>query len=355
MLARLPQAAFDTVERQHVLVMRDDVVGQFSAGVVGSIAGRGPRDGAGRPRRAVVGAADHHGVGARILEDRGGVGRRGDIAIGDDRDRDRLLDPGDRPPVGLALVELAARAAMDGDHLHARLLGAAGKQRRVERRLVPAEPHLHRDRHGDRVDHRVDQRHGVVEVAHQRRAGIAAGHLLGRAAHVDVDDVGALARRDARGLGHVVGLAAGKLHHVDRQARMADTGGAALPALGELAARHHLGNDQSGAVPIGAQAEGLVGDARHRRQEHPVADFDAADIQRLGQPTQIRHAQKPGNLSTCLFSSHIPLGSATGKWIGIAAISGWGWRSPRIARIDLGHGQGRRCSGRAFERRRSPW
>ena len=70
---------------------------------------------------------------------------------------------------------------------------------------------------------------GVVEVAHQRRAGIAAGHLLGRAAHVDVDDVGALARGDARGLGHVARLAAGKLHHMDRQAGMADARRRALP------------------------------------------------------------------------------------------------------------------------------
>ena len=29
MLARLPEAAFDAVERQHVLVVRDDVVGEL--------------------------------------------------------------------------------------------------------------------------------------------------------------------------------------------------------------------------------------------------------------------------------------------------------------------------------------
>src|SRR5256885_12168843 len=35
---------------------------------------------------------------------------RSDIAIGDDRDRDRLLDRADELPIGLASVELAARS-----------------------------------------------------------------------------------------------------------------------------------------------------------------------------------------------------------------------------------------------------
>ena len=68
----------------------------------------------------------------------------------------------------------------------------------------------------------------------------------------------------------------------------------ALPALGEFAARHHLGDDQAGAMRVGAQAERLVGDARHRRQEDPVADCDAADIQRLARAYAIQTCTKTG-------------------------------------------------------------
>ena len=52
-------------------------------------------------------------------------------------------------PVGLALVELAAGAAVDGDHLHAEILGDAGELGRVEAGMIPAHPHLqrHRDLH----------------------------------------------------------------------------------------------------------------------------------------------------------------------------------------------------------------
>ena len=80
---------------------------------------------------------------------------------------------------------------MDGDQLDACLLGTLGDIRGVQRILVPAEAHLQRDRDIDSLHGRLDQRQGVIGIAHQRRAGIAADHLLGRAAHVDLDDIGA--------------------------------------------------------------------------------------------------------------------------------------------------------------------
>ena len=47
---------------------------------------------------------------------------------------------------------------------------------------------------------------GVIEIAHQRRARELAGHLARRAAHVDVDDVGAEPLGDARAFRHPVRL-----------------------------------------------------------------------------------------------------------------------------------------------------
>ena len=59
----------------------------------------------------------------------------------------------------------------------------------------------------------------MIEIAHQRRAGLAAGDVLGRAAHVDVDDVGAGGLGDPRALGHPVRFAAGELHDMRADAR----------------------------------------------------------------------------------------------------------------------------------------
>ena len=171
----------------------------------------------------------------------------GEVAVGDDRDRHRVLDGADRRPVGCPGVELAARAAVDGDHPDAGGLGAARQLGRVDRGVVPAEPHLQRHRQRRGADRRLDQGQRMVEVAHQRRAGVAARHLLGRAAHVDVDDVGAGVGRGPGALGHPVRLAAGEL----------DDMGAVAGALGpeqrlgvadrQLVSGHHFRDDQPGA------------------------------------------------------------------------------------------------------------
>jgi len=165
MLARLAQATFDAVEREHVLVMRYNVVGEClrrSWNSLRACAGGGRSDAAGDPRCAIMRAADHHRVGAGLFEDCRRLFRRAYIAIGHDRDRDGFLDARDGAPVGLALIELAARAAMHGHHPDAGLFGAARQHRRVERAFVPTKPHLDRHRHRNGADHRLDQRQRMI-------------------------------------------------------------------------------------------------------------------------------------------------------------------------------------------------
>ena len=55
-------------------------------------------------------------------------------------------------------------------------------------------------------------RRGVSRLAHQAAAGVVLGDLRHRAAHVDVDDVGAHAFDDLRGRGHLVRIAAENLN-----------------------------------------------------------------------------------------------------------------------------------------------
>src|SRR5690606_31978094 len=111
MLARLAQAAVGAVEREHILVMRDDVVGEF--GIVRRLPGGDPARRGYRPRepgRAVMRAADHHRIGAGLRNDVDRVAATPHVTIGNDGDGDGLLDLGDRPPVSTSLIELAARA-----------------------------------------------------------------------------------------------------------------------------------------------------------------------------------------------------------------------------------------------------
>ena len=143
--------------------------------------------------------------------------------------------------------------------------------------VVPAGAHLQRDGHVDGADDRLDQARGVIEVAHQRRAGQLARHLAGRAAHVDVDDVGAQFFRHARPFRHPARLAARQLYDEGSKIPANCAIAHAMAVLDQVLARHHLRDDQAGAQNMRKLAERQVGDARHRRQEHVAAQRVPAD------------------------------------------------------------------------------
>src|SRR5215203_5696341 len=218
--------------------------------VVGGLAHASSVEGGGdlpdEPRPADCGPADHHGGGSGRRQAGGGVFDRGDVAIGDHRDPWPRHDLGDALPIGAALVELLAGAAMDRDRLDAERFAEAGKLGRVDAILIPAEPHLHRDRDGAGRDRREDKPSRQVEIAHQRRAGIAARDFFRRTAHVDVDDRRTVGFGDTRRLPDPVRIAAPELDDMRGnplalrpQPRL---GGAADVVIGG----NHLGEDGCG-------------------------------------------------------------------------------------------------------------
>src|SRR5258708_6309782 len=112
----------------------------------------------------------------------------------------------------LALVDRPPRGALPRDHRAAGRFPTARHFGGVERGPAPAEPHLQRHRHFHGRYRRLDQSHGVIEIAHQCRAGLAAGHMPRRTAHVDIDDVGAGGLGDPRAFRHPPDLAARELN-----------------------------------------------------------------------------------------------------------------------------------------------
>ena len=96
----------------------------------------------------------------------------------------------------------------------------------------------------------------MIEIAHQRRAGLRAGDVLGRAAHVDVDDVGAGAFRDARAFGHPARFASGQLHDVQPEPLAVEPALRVAPAFGQRRTRDHFGDDRAGAQTSSKPAEG---------------------------------------------------------------------------------------------------
>ncbi len=120
--------------------------------------------------------------------------------------------------------------------------------------------------------------HGVVYVAHQRRAGESARHLPRRAAHVDIDDVCAEVLREARTFRHPVLFTSCKLNDEGRQLLTALSATHHVgPFAKQRVACDHLGNNEPRAMCVGHEAEGLVCHARHGREKHWIAEPDWPD------------------------------------------------------------------------------
>ncbi len=166
---------------------------------------------------------------------------------------------------------------MHGDELYAGSLRPPRQLRRVDGTVVPAEPHLQRHGHVDRGDGGVDQGDGMIEVAHQRRAGFAIGDVPRRASHVDVDDLGALPGSDPGALRHPMGFAAGELHHVAADPGCLQPQPRIALARGKRRTGRHLRYDETGAKPRRQPAERGVGDARHGRQDDRIGQAHAPD------------------------------------------------------------------------------
>ena len=174
---------------------------------------------------------------------------------------------------------------------------ARARRTALRSRCAPAGAHLQRHRHAVRRaggDHRLDDRERQRLVLHQRRAGPLVADLLGRAAHVDVDDL--------RAAVDVVG-ARPRPSSPRRCRRSAPRSAPASPSWSArraglqagpqvLARGHHLAHRVAGAEALAQLAERPVGHARHRRDEQAVRQRDVADAHGEGRR---RAAEKRGS------------------------------------------------------------
>ena len=112
-----------------------------------------------------------------------------------------------------------------------------------------------------------------------REPAAALQHLLRRAAHVDVDDLGAARDVVLRGVGHQRGIGPGDLH--GNGAHFAAMIGAPLRFLGAPQSRirrDHLRHRVARAVALAELPEWTIGDPRHRCDDKVVRKNVRADL-----------------------------------------------------------------------------
>ncbi len=129
------------------------------------------------------------------------------------------------------------------------------------------------------------QRQRQLLVAQQLGAGAGAANLANRAAHVDVDQIGAGFGGDRRPRAHHLGVVAEELHRnrvlVGVDPHQLPQG--ALVAVVQAEAGDHLRHGQPGPVAFRLQAHEPVADPRQRSQQDAVGDLDVADPERISQ------------------------------------------------------------------------
>ena len=204
------------------------------------------------------------------------------VAAAEHRNREVGGDSGDKIPVGGAAVALGGSPAVHGHRGGPGIFEHLRERRRVALPVVPSGPHLHRHRNRDRLRHRADHGGRMLRLAHEAAARIVLRDLRHRAAHVDIDDVGAELFDDLRGRRHLFGIAAEDLNR-DRPLLLGVLRVLECPidAADEPLGADHLGHHETAAaMALHETAEGRVGHAGHggdreRRWEGDGPDFHA--------------------------------------------------------------------------------
>src|SRR5262249_15590810 len=130
------------------------------------------------PRIQQSPAADGDAGTAGFVEHASRIGQRAHVAITDDGDaRHRFDDRANAVQLDAAAAALLARAAVDRDGGDADVFESLGEEWGRKVLIVPAETHLHGDRHADRLYDALDQGGGPRRVAHHRRPAAAAHDL----------------------------------------------------------------------------------------------------------------------------------------------------------------------------------
>ena len=191
---------------QHAMDFPDLRCGQVLAGVEEML------DLAEQPRAALCGAAYHHRIRAGLLQHVFDFLRRGDIAVGDDRDAHAGLDRSDGVVFGIAGVGAGAGASVYRQSLNAAGFGDPGDADGIAILLVPTGAYLERDRHIHRADHRFQQLSHQRFILQQRGTGHHVANFLGRTTHIDVDDLRAVIHVVLRGLRQHMRIGADDLH-----------------------------------------------------------------------------------------------------------------------------------------------
>jgi hypothetical protein len=172
------------------------------------------------------------------------------------------------------------------------------------------------------LDHGLGNLHGQRLVLHQGGARPFVADLLGRAAHVDVDDRAALDVVDG-GLGHHGRFGAGNLHGNRPGLAFVVGAAAGLEAVPQVLARgHHLADRIARAQSLAQLAERPVRHTRHGSDKQTICQSELANAQgrHAGEKETENAGRKEARLYLPNFSATAALHKSTNPTSGTPAV-----------------------------------
>ena len=238
-------------------------------------------------------APDHHRIAAGLFIHAPDVGGGARVAVADHRNADRLLHACDQRPVGFAVVVMSfAGARMHRHRDQTFLFGYARHVYRVGTVRLPKGAHLDAYRQRRRGAHRAEGRAHQFQIAHHRRAGPQPRHLRHAAAHIDIDQLGAIRGDQLRRARQMLRPLPEDLHGHRMLVRVeAHHPLGARIMVNERIAADKLRHHQPRAVPPAQNAKAPVGDPGHRRQHQRRRKSDIRN--RTGYRKRHRSAANP--------------------------------------------------------------
>jgi len=215
---------------------------------------------------------------------------------------------------------------MHRQHLDADILETPGQLLGIPVGIAPAGTHLQRDRHIEGacgLDHGLGNLHGQRLVLHQGGARPFVADLLGRAAHVDVDDLGAAFDVVDGCFGHHGGIGAGNLHG-NRTGLTRVVGAAAgLEAVPQVFARcDHLADRIARTQSLAQLAERPVRHTRHGSDKQAICQSVLANAKgrHAGEKETENAGRKEARLYLPIFSATAALHKSTNPTSGTPAV-----------------------------------
>src|SRR5712692_9162241 len=217
-------------------------------------------------------ATDHDPVGTRVLEHMLRFLGCRDVAVCHYGQARRSFDFADRVVLRPAREAAGARAAVQGQQLHAAVFGDLRDVQSVLVAHVPTGAELQRDGYIHRLHYGLENMPDQGLVLEERGPGQGVADFLRRAAHVDVDDLRAPLHVEARGLGHHDRVGPCDLHR-DRLDFAFVIGAAArfLATPQQRVRGDHLGYGEARTELLAQLPEGAIRDPGHRRDKKIIA------------------------------------------------------------------------------------